>query len=131
MTEHLKKLATSMGLLSASIKGQVTSSGSFWKKPTAAQSEPWILRQGVTGADSSIPVFDGTSLDPHDFLIDLESDSMERYPDIRSCFHLVGEFSQTNPTTPPSDLVSRISYDDDLVRQGRLFLKAAKARGLR
>jgi hypothetical protein len=97
-------------------------------KSTAAQLEPSVFGLGMTGADLSVPVFDGTSSDPHDYLIDLETDSMERYPDIRSYFHWVGDLTQ-DATTSPSDLEARKAYDDDLVRRGRLHLKNARAQG--
>jgi hypothetical protein len=97
-------------------------------KSTASQLEPSVFGPGVTGADLSVPVFDGTSSDPHDYLIDLETDSMERHPDIRSYFHWVGDLIQ-DATTPPSDIEARKAYDDDLVRRGRLHLKNARAQG--
>ena len=37
----------------------------------------WIHQQGVTGVDDAWPYFDGTSTDPKDHFIDLNTDSME------------------------------------------------------
>jgi len=77
----------------------------------------------------SVSTFDGTSSDPHDYLIDLESDSMERFPDVRSYFYRVGDLQQDAIDPPPTDLEARTSYDNDLVRRGRLYLKSEKAKG--
>ena len=98
-------------------------------KSAAAQLEPSVFGPGVTGVDLTVLLFDGTSLNPHDYLIDLETDSMERYPDIRSYFYWVGELQQDAIEPPPTDLEARKLYDDDLVRRGRLYLKSEKAKG--
>lgn len=83
---------------------------------------------GVTGADLALSIFDGTSVDPKDYLIDLDTDSMERYPDVRSYFYSVGNSLQ-DTTTSPSDIEARKIYDDNRVRQGRLYIKAQRALG--
>jgi hypothetical protein len=98
-------------------------------KSAAAQLEPSVFGPGVTGVDLTVPVFDGTSPNPHDYLIDLETDSMERYPDVRSYFYWVGDLQQDAIDPPPTDLEARKLYDDDLVRRGRLYLKSEKAKG--
>lgn len=100
----------------------------FRQKPTPAVSQPQVFGQGVTDADLSLPIFDGTSTHPGDYLIDLDSDSMETAPDVRSYFHWVGQVTQ-EATTPPVDLDERKVYDTRLVRQGRKHLQAARARG--
>jgi len=76
----------------------------------------------------SVPVFDGTSSDPHDYLIDLDTDAMERYPDVRSYFHYIGDLTR-DATEPPQGLEQRKMYDSDLVRKGREYLQAARKRG--
>jgi hypothetical protein len=51
---------------------------------------PEPIQYPITGYDTSLPVFDGYSSDPKDWLIDLESDSMERLPDVRIYFWHIG-----------------------------------------
>ena len=115
---------------SQSTKAFVSAFGSatFRKKPTPAQLEPLVFGQGVTGADRSSPIFDGTSSNPHDYLIDLETESMELYPDVRSYFHWVGILI-SNPGPPSRDLQQRKMEDAKYVRQGRLHIQAERARG--
>lgn len=100
----------------------------FRQKPTPAALEPLIFGPGVTGANPSIPIFDGTSLNPKDYLIDLETDSMETYPDIRSYFYWVGDKAQAASVRPVEPEERKI-YDDKLVTLGREYLKEARARG--
>jgi hypothetical protein len=123
MSEQLKQMASSLVPFAS-----VFSGASFQKKPTPAQLEPRVFGPGVTGVDLSLPVFVGTSTDPHDYLIDLDTDSMERYADVRSYFHWVGDLIQDR-STPPTEFEARKRYDDDLVRQGRLHIRAEKALG--
>lgn len=100
----------------------------FRQKPTPAVLQPQVFGQGVTGADLSLPIFDGTSTHSEDYLIDLDSDSMETAPDVRSYFHWVARVTQ-EASTPPIELKERRVYDTRLVRQGREYLQAARARG--
>jgi len=53
---------------------------------------------------------------------------MEGYPDVRSYFHYIGDMAQ-DATNPPLDMEQRRLYDNDLVRKGREYLKAARGRG--
>jgi hypothetical protein len=57
---------------------------------TIAQTLPIWLEQGITGADLSLPLFDGTSGNPLDHLIDVDTPSMETCPDVRVYFWNVG-----------------------------------------
>lgn len=100
----------------------------FRQKPTPAVLQPQVFGQGVTGADLSLSILDGTSTHSGDYLIDLDSDSMETAPDVRSYFHWVGQVTQ-EASTPPVELEERKVYDTRLVRQGREYLQAARARG--
>jgi len=83
----------------------------------------WIHQQGVTGVDNTLPYFDGTSTDPKDHFIDLDTDSMETAPDVRVYFWLVGHEIQGQPE-PPTDLETRVTFDTELVRSGREWLRA-------
>jgi hypothetical protein len=105
-----------------------------WQKKAAARPpvivKPTIYGQGVTGSDLSKPYFDGTSMEASDFLIDLDTDSMETAPDVRSYFFQVAQLTQ-DPENPPVDIKARRIYDDKMVKKGREFLKAARDRGPR
>lgn len=83
----------------------------------------------MTGADLTLPVFDGTSTNPNDHLIDLDTPSMETCPDVRVYFHYVGELTGKDGVMPSKDPAERIAYDAKRVRQGREYLKAARDRG--
>ena len=95
------------------------------------------LLQGITGADHSLPVFDGLSSNPMDHLLDFDTDSMERHADVRVYFWQIGDELQrlgseliARPDLdPPADLQERILYDAKLVREGREYLKESKADG--
>jgi hypothetical protein len=94
-----------------------------------ADTLPELLRQGVTGADCALPIFDGTSTNPHDHLIDFDTPSMERCPDVRVYFHSVGEIIGDPEGIRPTEIGARRVYDDQMVKNGREYLKLAKARG--
>jgi len=91
------------------------------------------------GADLTLPIFDGLSLDPKDHLIDLETDSMERCVDVRVYFWQVGDMLRTMDEDPdsesqldfesPDDPESRLEYDSKLVREGREHLRDCMAKG--
>jgi hypothetical protein len=98
------------------------------EKPKAPSDDP-IYGIGVTGADTSLPCFDGTSTDPKDFLIDLDTDSMEKAADVRSYFYLVAEYTKEEANAPPEDMEERKLYDDRMVKAGREYLKSARDRG--
>jgi hypothetical protein len=105
-------------------------------EPMINELEPDLLEPGITGSDFTLPLFDGLSTNPADHLIDLDTDSMERYPDVRVYFWTVGESvirreegnvmisSLQRPTDP--DL--RLQYDNNLVQVGRKFLQASRNR---
>lgn len=95
-----------------------------------------MLTPGITGADLSLPIFDGRSDNPADHLIDLETDSMEKYLDVRLYFWLVGvadeECNQARPWSTGGMIMSHeelLERDERLVKAGREILKTSKARG--
>jgi hypothetical protein len=98
------------------------------EKPKAPSDDP-IYEFGVTGADTSLPCFDGTSTNPQDFLIDLDTDSMEKAADVRSYFYLVAKLTMEEVNAPPEDMVERKLYDDRMVKAGRQYLNSARDRG--
>ena len=53
--------------------------------------DSFLTKSGITGADFTLPLFDGLSDDPKDYLIDLDTPSMERCPDVRVYFWMVGD----------------------------------------
>jgi hypothetical protein len=78
----------------------------------------------------SAKLFDGSSTNPKDHLIELEDDSMETEPDVRIYFHLVGRYARGDPDEePPKAMVDRREWDAQLVREGREYLKSARAQG--
>jgi hypothetical protein len=89
-------------------------------QPPATQKR--IHQQGVTGGDDSLPYFDGTSKDPKDHFIDLDTDSIETAPDVRVYFWLVGHDVQDEPEIP-TDPEARVAFDAKLVRAGREWLR--------
>lgn len=92
---------------------------------------PEVLDQGITGADLGLPLFDGTSLDPKDYLINLDSDSMEKYPDVRIYFWRVGlalECGDKVVVEQLSDYQERLARDDALVKTGREHLRQSRIR---
>jgi hypothetical protein len=100
--------------------------------PVQVDVLPEFLEPGITGADLTLPLFDGTSSNPEDYLIDLESDSMERYPDVRSYFWRVGqalELLDDVEIEQPSDYQQRLERDDALVKAGREHLRQSRIKG--
>jgi hypothetical protein len=106
-------------------------------KPTKHELDPRHLLQGITGADYSLPIYDGLSTNPLDHLIDFDTDSMEKHADVRVYFWQIGdelqrlgsEFIARPDLDPPADPQERILYDAKLVREGREYLKESKADG--
>lgn len=104
------------------------------------QTYPQWLEQGITGADLTLPLFDGTSKNPLDHLIDVDTPSMETRPDVRVYFWFVGwesevtrqsvwvDHEDTRPE-PPVDIEERRLFDDMYVKKGREYLKGCKERG--
>jgi hypothetical protein len=98
--------------------------------------EAELLEPGITGIDWSMPLFDGSSTDPADHLIDLATDSMERYPDVRAYFWAVGDRVirreegnvLVSSIQPPTDPDLRRQYDDNIVQVGRKFLHESRSR---
>jgi hypothetical protein len=99
------------------------------RKKAQAETNPEFLEPGISGADLTLPVFDGTSTNPHDHLIDLDTPSMETCPDVRVYFALVGSVITKDDLSPPKDHAERVRSDARLIRQGREYLKAARDRG--
>jgi hypothetical protein len=100
--------------------------------PVQVDVLPEFLEPGITGADLTRPLFDGTSSNPEDYLIDLESDSMERVPDVRSYFWRVGqalELLDDVEIEQPSDYQQRLERDDALVKAGREHLRQSRIKG--
>ena len=93
------------------------------------EPNPKDLEAGVTGADLTLPIFDGTSINPDDHLIDLDTPSMESCPDVRVYFEYVGVETQKDGVMPPQNPAELIAYHATRVRQGREYLKAARDRG--
>ena len=87
---------------------------------------PDFLEEGITGADLDLPLFDGTSSNPKDYLIDLESDSMEKYPDVRIYFWMVGQILDGDRVVQPSDHQDRLARDDARVKAGREYLRQSR-----
>jgi hypothetical protein len=90
------------------------------------------LEPGITGADLSLPLFDGTSTDPADYLIDLDTDSMERYPDVRIYFWTVTEMkrmSEDKEEPRPTDHEGRLVFDEKAVKEGREYLRESRIKG--
>jgi hypothetical protein len=93
-------------------------------------THPALLEAGITGADLNQPLFDGTSTNPHDHLIDIDTPSMETCPDVRVYFYLIGEvFDEIAGIERPKDHEGRIIYDARVVRAGREYLKYCRSLG--
>jgi hypothetical protein len=94
------------------------------------------LQQGITGSVKNGPYFDGSSMNPLDHLIDLDTDSMETEPDIRVYFWTVGRNSpdcaniQDTQIPLGSRAEERKAMDAKLVRAGREYLKELRDQGL-
>jgi len=99
--------------------------------------DSFLTESGITGADFTLPLFDGLSDDPKDYLIDLDTPSMERCPDVRVYFWMVGDEVQrvgqgnNRPPEldPPDDHQRRVLYDEELVKKGRQHLQESRAKG--
>jgi hypothetical protein len=87
--------------------------------------------EGITGANFNLPIFDGTSKNPYEYLIDLDTDSMETYPDVRVYFYSIGEGLDEDLDfgDRPTDPKGRLAWDSRIVRAGREYLKAARQKG--
>jgi hypothetical protein len=83
------------------------------------------LQQGITGSDTSLPYFDGSSKRPDDHFIDLDTDSMEREPDVRVYFWMVGSEVLDTFEVP----IDRVAHDSLLVRTGREWLRDYRDKG--
>jgi hypothetical protein len=83
------------------------------------------LQQGITGSDVSLPHFDGSSKNPDDHFIDLDTDSMEREPDVRVYFWMVGSEVLDTSEVP----IDRVAHDSLLVRTGREWLRDYRSKG--
>jgi len=88
-----------------------------------------IHQQGVTGSNLAHPLFDGKSKNSADHFIDLDTDSMESAPDVRSYFWFVGHHVRSEPEVP-HDLETRVVFDAELVRAGREWLRDFRDQGL-
>ena len=82
-------------------------------------------------------MFDGLSTNPADHLIDLDTDSMERCPDVRVYFWTIGErvlkfekwgYEQPAGFERPTDPEGREEYDNRLVTMGRKHLQESRIR---
>jgi hypothetical protein len=101
---------------------------------SAEELDAGLLQPGITGVDLDLPLFDGRSSDPADYIIDLDTDSMERHADVRVYFYNVGQnvqsMSQWELGLPnivrPTDHTLRVNYDEKMVKLGREYLKEAK-----
>ena len=90
-----------------------------------------LLESGITGGEFTLPLFDGRSDNPVDHIIDLDTDSMERCPDVRVYFWMIGQrvlqhdtWGFDDPETDrPTDPTLRPQYDDKLVKMGRAYLR--------
>jgi hypothetical protein len=90
-----------------------------------------LLESGIIGGDFTLPLFDGRSDNPVDHIIDLDTDSMERCPDVRVYFWMMGlrvlkgdmwGFEEPGTTDRPTDANLRLEYDDKVVKMGREYL---------
>jgi len=90
------------------------------------------LSRSITGADLTLPIFDGTSTDPSQCLIELDNDSMEKFADVRLYFWCVGNSFKTyaqRSAAVKHTLEEARAYDDQVVREGRLHVKACREQG--
>jgi hypothetical protein len=89
-------------------------------------------RRQICGADLSRPIFDGKSPNNADHFIDLDTPSMETVLDVRLYFWLAGDrLREDDEVDNPLEhtLEQAKVYDDEVVREGRLWLKACKDQG--
>jgi len=87
------------------------------------------MYRSITGADLSRPTFDGRSTNPAEHLIDLDTDGMETALDVRGYFWFLGDFLHKDVEPLDHTLEEAIAYDNQVVREGRLRLKAARDNG--
>lgn len=100
--------------------------GSSRKKNQAASTRvKHIHQQGITGINLALPYFDGSSKNADDHFIDLDTDSMEREPDVRVYFWHVGSEVLDVMDVP----VDRVDFDSLLVRTGREWLRDYRDKG--
>jgi hypothetical protein len=91
------------------------------------------LSRSITGADLTLPIFDGTSTDPSQCLIELDNDCMEKFADVRLYFWCVGSSFETyaqQSAAVKHTLEEARAYDDKVVREGRLHVKACREQGI-
>jgi hypothetical protein len=101
---------------------------------TEIEVDSELLVPGITGADLTLPIFDGLSTNPADHLIELETDSMEKYPDVRVYFWLVGDWDERARLDQhfperSQNYEERLKEDERLVKAGRELLRQSRARG--
>jgi hypothetical protein len=105
-----------------------------FKSPSGVDHAPEIIAQkfihtqGITGSDSTQPIFTGLSNNNHDHFIDIDTDSMETAPDVRAYFWAIGMDIRNDPV-PPVDLGERRAFDAQLVRAGREYLRDVREQG--
>lgn len=99
--------------------------GLFRRRKKVAYTK-W-LEQGVTGADTSLPTFDGTSTNPNDHLMELDNDSGETIPDVRVYFWLIGHLTRDEGVQVTPAILKE--WDARMVREGREYLRKARAEG--
>jgi hypothetical protein len=117
-------------------RGQVNESAPSTKPRDPPQEKQLAharhLAQGITGSDPTLPLFEGTTTNLADHLIEFDGSSIETAPDVRVYFWMIGKRLQEDPDS--NDYTSmtqeeRISWDAKLVREGRLKLKACREEG--
>lgn len=102
-------------------------------EPEGTELNADLLELGITGADLTLPLFDGRSDNPLDHVIDSNTDSMERCPDVRIYFWNIGQRVLKRDTwgfedpgmDRPTDPSLRVEYDDKLVKLGREYLRVS------
>jgi hypothetical protein len=115
-------------------------------KHTVTPPHPGYLHTGVTGCDATAPLFDGSSTNLEDHLIELDNDSMETAPDVRVYFWCIGhdiiheregelplyteELRAYEAELVGSGRTQKEIEDAKLVRAGRLFIKDSRAKGI-
>jgi hypothetical protein len=87
------------------------------------------MYRSITGADYSRPTFDGRITNLAEHLIDLDTDGMETALDVRCYFWFLGDFLHKDVEPLDHTLEAAIAYDNQVVREGRLRLKAARDNG--
>jgi hypothetical protein len=83
----------------------------------------------ILGADLTLPIFDGKSMNTADHLIDLNTPSMETALDVRMYFWTIGDRMEEDEVSLKHTWDQAKVYDDKVVRAGRLYLKACRDRG--